>query len=152
MADTASVEPGVDIEKRRARYARYASEMEEQRQKTLPLLRASLAALHENADVFSALHRHITRLGWRTEREEDQERARQKHFATAQAAVQEIVQEIKKLESRPESPAGDWTKSLRRGEGIELIAGDGRSSEEQWEVIAGRAQKRLVDLATSGRI
>src|SRR5262249_47237470 len=132
-----------------AQYAKWVSEMEEQRPKTLSSLRASLAALDENADVFAALHRHITRLGWRTERDEDRERARQKHLAIAVA----VLAEIKELESRLESSAGDWTKSLRRRNmGVSLISGGDQLSEEQREVVFGRARKRLIDLATSGRI
>jgi hypothetical protein len=108
-----------------------------------------LAALDENADVFAALHRHVTRLGWRTERHEDRERARRKRLATAIA----VLSEIKELESRPESLAPDWVKSLGQSGGwIALVAGTEQISEEEREVVFGRARKRLIALVTSGRI
>jgi hypothetical protein len=146
---TASVVPSADLEKMRAEFAKCASGMEQERRKTLSSLRASLAALDENADVFAALHRHVTRLGWRTERKEDRERARRKYLATAIA----VLSEIKELESRPESPALDWVKSLRQSSsGIALVAGTEQMSEEEREVVFGRVRKRLIALATSGRI
>jgi hypothetical protein len=148
QAKTASVAPGSDIEKMRAEFAKRATEMEEKRRKSLSFFRASLAALDENADVFAALHRHVTRLGWRTERHEDRERARRKLLATASA----VVSEIKELESRPENPAPDWVKSLHQSGRAALVAGAEQMSEEQSEVVFGRARRRLIALATSGRI
>jgi hypothetical protein len=135
------------VEEMRAESAKRPSGMEEERRKTLASLSASLAALDENADVFAALHRHVTRLGWRTERGEDRERARRKLLASAIAALSEI----KELEPRPGSPASDWVETPRQSSGMALVAGE-QMSEEEREVVFGRARKRLIALATSGRI
>ncbi len=136
------------LEAMRAEFDKRNPQMEGERLKALASFQQSLAALDENADVFTALHGHITRLGWRTERVEDRERIRRKGLADAHA----VLQEIKKLELRPESVSGDWAKSLGQGSGMRMVADADQLSEEEREVVFGRVRKRLIDLATSGRI
>jgi len=90
----------------------------------------------ENADVYAALHKHLTRLGWRSETEEDRQRAHQRRIS--QLPI--VLQELKELEKRPQGTTGEWTKALDR---YPPIAPDAQALE---------GAKLLRALAFSGRI
>jgi hypothetical protein len=81
------------------------------------------------------------------------------HFGLA------VLQDIKQLERRPEGPPGEWVQPLLRWQtwaarwpapvaAYEVIQGREGSplSEDEREVRRGGVQRRLIDLAITGRI
>jgi hypothetical protein len=112
-----------ELEARRAEYEKHLPAMEEQRLKSLELAQSALAKLDDNADVFTAIHQHFTRLGWRTETTEDRARTNQRKLNDALAALAEL----KELARRPEGMPGEWAERLRplppqAGLGVEDMA------------------------------
>jgi hypothetical protein len=130
-------------------------ELERRRSESVASFQRSLATLDENVDVFSALHAHLTRLGWRTERAEDRERVERRRRADALAVLRDLTpamqEEIRRLELRPQSAPGGWVESLGEIRGpLRIVSAADQPSEEEKEVR--RLRKRLVGLPTSGRI
>jgi hypothetical protein len=103
-------------------------------------------------DVFDALYGHLSRLGWRTETEQDRERVRQEWL---ERAVQ-VLHEVKELEQRPATSPGAWVEPLRKRSGaavrvikpgtLENVPADVRAVE------TGELERRLTDLALTGRV
>jgi hypothetical protein len=126
---------------------------EKERQKMLASTQRALAALDANAAVFESLRTHLARLGWRTENEIDRKRARR----TEINRQLKILDELKTLGLRPDAPRAEWAEQIRQSRfGGRLIAlsSDGQSqmSDEEREVLTGGLQRRLRELAISGRI
>lgn len=116
-------------------------------------LEASLRKLDENKDIFERLRSHLTRLGWRTENEQDREAERSRKLARGVA----VLQDIKKLEARPEGTVGQWAEALRKQQraiGGYVAYPKGaldRMSEDERAVLTGRIRLRLYELALTGR-
>jgi hypothetical protein len=107
---------------------------------------------HANDDVFEAIRDHLSRLGWRTETEQDRERIHQDWVGRAL----QVLQEVKELEQRPTAPPGDWVEPLRsrraaygrafEPEALERMSADVRAVE------TGELDQRVKNLALTGRI
>jgi hypothetical protein len=120
----------------------------EQAQRVLATFRED----HANDDVFEAVRDHLSRLGWRTETEQDRERGHQEWVGRAL----QVLQEVKELEQRPAAPLEAWVEPLRSrgpifgrafepGE-LENMSADVRAVE------TGELDRRVRDLALTGRI
>jgi hypothetical protein len=113
---------------------------------------AKYQALNTNSDVFEALHAHLSRLGWRTENEQDREVARQAKMR--QALV--VLREVKELEKRPEGTTGDWVDVVRKQQRGYAIGPSSQAlqsmSADEREVQTGGLRRRLFNLALTGRI
>jgi hypothetical protein len=141
------------FENRRSEYERHLPEMDEHRLKSLELAKQALAKLDSNTDVFEALHGHLTRLGWRPEAEQDRALAHQRWLTRAIV----VLQDIKELEKRPQGSPEDWAEAMRRRQGssgIRLIQKGAldRWSPDEREAHTGGVERRLQNLATTGRV
>ncbi len=107
-----------------------------------------------NSDVLEALRAHLSRLGWRTENEQDRAQAR---AARIQKSVL-VLQELRELEKRPEGAVADWAEVLRKQQRPDAIMLHGPPdklkdlSPDEREVQTGGLQRRLLGLALSGRV
>jgi hypothetical protein len=106
---------------------------------------------HANDDVYEALRDHLSRLGWRTETEQDRERIHQDWVGRAL----QVLQEVKELEQRPAAPPAAWTEPLRSkrpafGRSFEPGALE-RMSADVRAVETGELDRRVRDLALTGR-
>ncbi|MCF4123962.1 hypothetical protein [Methylobacterium sp. SyP6R] len=121
--------------------------------------RAALAEIERqpNRDVYEVLRGHLARLGWRTENDEDRDRAR----AAAREDGLEVLQAVKQREGRPAGECPSWAQPIldRRerqtaGNGFRLVATAVLAGlgEDEREVELGRVQRRLDDLAITGRL
>jgi hypothetical protein len=134
-------------------FERPLEEMEEQRLKLLEMAKRGLTSLDANADAFTAVHTHLTRIGWRTENAEDRkrnEKARSDRLAA-------FLPEIETLEMRPSGVAGDGTQSLSQ-DTTRLVGRDPAVSDSRQRTYtshslgADELRSRLSGLATTGRI
>jgi hypothetical protein len=126
----------------------------EQQRAQLDLTQRNLTAFrenHTNDDAFEAVRAHLSRLGWRTETEQDRERI---HREWVERALQ-VLQEVKELEQRPAVSPEAWAESLRKrtpglrafGPGaLETMSADVRAVE------TGELDRRIGDLALTDRI
>jgi hypothetical protein len=127
----------------------------ERQQASLDLIERKLAAFrenHANDDVFESLRGHLSRLGWRTETDQDRERIHQDWVGRAL----QVLQEVKELEQRPTAPPGDWTKPLRSnrpayGRSFEPGALEKMSADVR-AVETGELDRRVKELALTGRV
>jgi hypothetical protein len=143
------------FEAKRAEFEQHLPQMEEARLTSLENAKRALAMLDENADVFRALRDHLARLGWRSESAEDHRRLHARLISKAIA----VLQNIKELEKRPADTPGAWAESFRQRQGplagpVRLIEKGSMDhlSEDEREASTGGVQRRLRDLAISGRI
>jgi len=97
------------IEAMRAEFEKRAPAAEAQRLESLERANRALSGLDENADVFAALHAHLSRLGWRTANAEDRARAERKRIDGGIV----LLQDIKEFEKRPDDRTPDWAERLR---------------------------------------
>jgi hypothetical protein len=139
----------------RAEFERNLPQLEEARLKTLETARQALAKMGENVEVFEKLRDHLTRLGWRVDNAEDQRRAQMRIIARKLV----VLREIKELEKRPTGAPGEWTEPLRvqkgRVEGAFAVVDSAsleRMSQEEREAHLGGVERRLRELALTGRI
>jgi hypothetical protein len=107
---------------------------------------------HANDDVFETVRAHLSRLGWRTETDQDLKRV---HQDWVTQAVQ-VLQEVKELELRPAASPGAWAEPLRSrrpigGRAFELGELESMSADVR-AVETGELERRLTDLALTGRI
>jgi hypothetical protein len=144
-----------ELEARRAEFERNLPQLEESRLKSLESARQALAKMDDNVEVFEKLRNHLTRLGWRVENAEDQRRVQVRTIARKVA----VLREIKELAKRPTAAPGEWTERLRvqqeRVEGVIAIVdknGLERMSQDEREAHLGGAERRLRELALTGRI
>ena len=134
--------------------ANQRTEIEEMWRKGLETTQRALAKLDENADVFAALHTHLSRLGWRTENAAD--RAKSDRARTDRGLA--VLQDIKAAEQRPEDTPADWTAPLRPRPNARTRTfstwwpADQAVSEDERVVRSGGLRPRLNRLATTGRI
>jgi hypothetical protein len=112
---------------------------------------ASFRDDHTNEDVFEALRAHLSRLGWRTETEQDRRRA---HQEWVERTVQ-LLHEVKELGQRPEATPEAWAVPLRsRGPifgGVDARELKSMSTDVR-AVESGEVERRLIDLALTGRV
>jgi hypothetical protein len=138
-----------ELEKRRAAeigpYRERLRAALEQAQRNLAAFREN----HTNDDMFEALRAHLSRLGWRTETEEDRERVHQEWVGRA-------VQVLQELEQRSAAPPEAWAEPLRnRAPTFVRAFGVGQLESMSTDVRAvetGELDRRLRDLALTGRI
>jgi hypothetical protein len=141
------------IEAKRAEFEKQFPKMEEQRIQSLESAKTHLAALDENADVFKALHGHLSRLGWRSENAQDREQTSRRRRAQGVA----LLEELRALDDRPEAKPGEWAEPLRQTSlagpmrVIRLGSDEGLSDAEK-EVRNGGLRRKLTQLAVTGRI
>jgi hypothetical protein len=107
---------------------------------------------HANDDVYEALRAHLSRLGWRTETEQDRERIHQDWVGRAL----QVLQEVKEMEQRPAASPGAWVEPLRSrrlgfGRSFEPGALE-RMSADVRAVETGELDRRVRDLALTGRV
>jgi hypothetical protein len=144
----------LQLEAGKAEFTKRLPEMETRRKKRLESSQRLLAELQraENGDVFDELHRHLTRLGWRTETSADRMKAARKALEVKLA----VLREIKVLELRPETAMPEWARSTGKASGrvgsgwTTFIALSGDETKEQLE--ARDVGPRLEKLARSGKI
>jgi hypothetical protein len=107
---------------------------------------------HANDDVLEAVRAHLSRLGWRVETERDRERV---HQEWVERGVQ-VLQKVKELELRPAAATGAWVEPLRHQRpsfGRAFEAGVLESmSADVWAVETGELERRLKELALTGRV
>jgi hypothetical protein len=127
----------------------------EQQRAALEEAQRELATFREdraNDDVLEALRAHLSRLGWRTETEQDRAQARQQWVARALR----VLREVKELEQRSASPPGPWVKFLRRRDRVVLHRREPGALEsmsaDKRAVETGELEARLRTLALTGRI
>jgi hypothetical protein len=112
---------------------------------------ASFREDHTNEDVFEALRAHLSRLGRRTETEQDRRRA---HREWVERTVQ-LLHEVKELGQRPEATPEAWAVPLRsRGPifgGVDARELKSMSTDVR-AVESGEVERRLIDLALTGRV
>jgi hypothetical protein len=130
---------------------RRRSELDASRNSTLALYHRRLAELDANAEVYRDIKLHLTRLGWRTEN------ARDRHVHQRQALERAllVLQDVKVLEQRQESPFGSWVEQLGAQYEIGIIISVDevdRMTPDEREVLTGSLRRRLLNLAFSGRI
>jgi hypothetical protein len=141
------------MEAQRAEIDKQMPKMEEHRIQSLEFAKTQLAALDENADVFKAVHGHLSRLGWRSENAQDREQTSRRRLADAVA----VLEELKALDQRPEAKPGEWAEPLRRTElagplRVMRLGSDEGLSDAEKEVRNGGVRRKLTQLAVSGRI
>jgi hypothetical protein len=141
------------MEAQRAEIDKQMPKMEEHRIQSLELAKTQLAALDENADVFRAVHGHLSRLGWRSENAQDREQTSHRRLADGVA----VLEELRALDQRPEAKPGEWAESLRRTDlagplRVIRLGSDEGLSEAEKEVRNGGARRKLKQLAITGRI
>ncbi len=143
---------------RRSREAQRPAEIKayrDRQQASLEQAERRLAAFrenHANDDVFESLRAHLSRLGWRTETEQDRERIHQDWVGRAL----QVLQDVKELELRPAAAPGAWVEPLRsrrpgfgrafEPEALERMSADVRAVE------TGELDRRVKDLALTGRV
>lgn len=98
------------LERRRLEFEESRPSLEAARRKRIENAKGRLEEFktNENADVFEALHRHFTRLRWRTENQSDRMRARRRNL---KERVQ-LLREIKRLDARPQQAMPEWVSRL----------------------------------------
>jgi hypothetical protein len=113
---------------------------------------ASFREDHTNEDVLDALRAHLSRLGWRTETEQDRKRA---HQEWVERAVQ-VLHDVMELEQRPAAQPETWTEPLRH-RGAIVVRGVEPGELERMPadvraVETGVLEQRLANLALTGRV
>ncbi|MGP1254654.1 MAG: hypothetical protein ACTS10_09595 [Kiloniellales bacterium] len=105
------------LERRRREFEESRGSLEAARRKSIENAKRRLEEFekNENADVFEALHQHITRLRWRTEDMSDRTRSRRRMLDERVR----LLREIKRLDTRPQQAMPKWVyrvpASVRRG-------------------------------------
>jgi hypothetical protein len=141
------------MEAKRAEFEKQFPKMEEQRIQSLESAKMHLAALDENAEVFEAIHGHLSRLGWRSENAQDREQVSRRRRAHGVA----LLEELRALDDRPEAKPGEWAEPLHQTSlagplSVIRLGSDEGLSDAEKEVRNGGLRRKLTQLAVTGRV